>query len=295
MRVMITGSSGFVGKATAERLRGKHEVLEFDLMNGCDIRDHSRVDHFVKETGPNRILHLAAIARFSDADADPVTAHEINTVGTANVAAVAEKYKVPLIYGSTGSVYMPLKREVPITEEFPAFGNSVYGCSKYFGELYVNRIKTPWMILRYAHLYGSAKKLHGLIGGFVDKIQAGHKPVLFGGQQSNDFTYITDVVKANMAALEAPPFAWNQVYNIGTGVEVTAEKAGKMVCDALRYTGGIEIKEQRGVDPDRFVYDVSKAERMLGFVADYSLQSGLHDMFHHGEPMVIDLAKEAFG
>ncbi len=279
MRVLVTGDKGFVGAYTANLLCARgHWVIGYDLMCGRDIRDVEQLYRVVDAEKPDRILHLAAIARFADADANPMLAHETNVLGTANVAAVVRKLHIPLVYSSTGSVYMPIKEKPPITEAFQACGNSVYGCTKYLGELYVRQANVPYIILRYAHLYGHEKRMHGLIGGFLDRIQRGMAPTLYGGRQSNDFTYIADVAKANVLALEAPWDKWHQVYNIGTGEELTAEHAGRLVCDVWGYKGHIEIKEQRTVDPDRFVFDCSKAERMLQFKAEYDFRRGLEDM-----------------
>jgi nucleoside-diphosphate-sugar epimerase len=278
VRVLVTGDKGFVGAATRKLLIARgHEVIGYDIMDGFDIRDALQLDSVVTANKPSRILHLAAIARFSDADANPQLAHETNVIGTANVAAVARKHHIPLVYSSTGSVYMPIKQKPPITEAFAACGNSVYGCTKYLGECYVTKA-VPHIILRYAHLYGQEKRFHGLIGGFLARIERGLAPTLYGGKQSNDFTYITDVAKANVMALEAAWDKWNQAYNIGTGEELSAEAAGKIICEAWGYEGEIEMKEQRTVDPDRFVFDCSKAERMLGFKADYDFRAGLEDM-----------------
>lgn len=277
MRILVTGGRGFVGHATIQQSQGT-EWYSYDLMDNLDIRDKEQFADAVEKLKPKRILHLAAIARFADADADPVKAFETNVLGTKNVAEVASEKHIPLVYSSTGSVYMPVKQKPPITEDFSACGNSVYGCTKYAGELYVRQSKAPWIILRYAHLYGQEKRFHGLIGGFISRIERGLAPTLYGGKQSNDFTYITDVARANVVALEASWDKWNQVYNIGTGEELSAEDAGKAVCEAWGYEGQVEIKEQRTVDPDRFVFDCSKAERMLGFKAQFSFKAGLEDM-----------------
>jgi UDP-glucose 4-epimerase len=174
---------------------------------------------------------------------------------------------------------MPIKQSPPINEDFNAMGNSVYGVTKHLGELYTKRFASPWIILRYAHLYGKEKRMHGLIGGFLERIERGLAPTLYGGKQSNDFTYIKDVARANYLALTSPWDKWNSIYNIGTGEELTAERAGKIICEATGYKGKIEKKDQRTVDPDRFVYDCSKAERMLGFKAEYNFKDGLFDMF----------------
>ena len=248
-------------------------------MENKDIRDGEQFELCVREWKINRILHLAAIARFADADNDPLLAHETNVLGTKNVALVAAKYHIPIVYASTGSVYMPITEVPPITEEFKAQGNSVYGCTKRQGELYIQKLGNPWIILRYAHLYGKEKRMHGLIGGYLDRINRGLAPTLYGGKQSNDFTYVKDVARANYLALTAPWDKWNQVYNIGTGEELTAEDAGKIICSAAGYKGKVERKEQRTVDPDHFVYDTTKAEKFLGFKAEFSFKKGMADMF----------------
>ena len=280
MKVLITGIKGFVGTETAKLFKEKGlEVVGYDLMDSQDIRDLDQLDWFIGKEKPDRILHLAAIARFSDADKDPKLAFETNVLGTKNMTEIASKYHIPLVYSSTGSVYMPVKRNPPITEDFEAVGNSVYGCTKNMGEKYVNSGKMPYIILRYAHLYGKEKRHHGLIGGFIERINRGLAPTLYGGKQSNDFTYIKDVAEANYLAVIAPWDKWNQVYNVGTGEEITAEEAGKIICELTGFEGGIETKEGRTVDPERFVYDMSKAEQMLGFKAKFSFREGLKDMF----------------
>lgn len=280
-RVLITGHLGFVGSETAKYFTEKGlDWVGFDIMEGNDIRDLANLEAFIVANKPTRILHLAAIARFAEADKNPQLAHEINVMGTKNIAYVSAKYKIPVVYASTGSVYMPIHEKPPITEEFAACGNSVYGCTKFLGECYIKQHNTPYIILRYAHLYGKEKRMHGLIGGFLDRINRGLAPTLYGGKQSNDFTYILDVARANYLAVTAPWDKWFQIYNIGSGEELTAEQAGKIVCDIAGYRGKIDKKEQRTVDPGRFVYDIKKAHQMLGFKAEYTFKKGMEDMFN---------------
>lgn len=280
MLCLITGDQGFVGTETKKTFKEKRiEVVGYDILSGKDIRDMAQLEREIRLHRPDRILHLAAIARFDEADEDIKLASETNIVGTCNVAVVASKYQIPVIYTSTGSVYMPIKRSPPIREDFEARGNSVYGCTKAIGEKYIQVQEMPWIIFRYAHLYGKEKRMHGLIGGFIDRINRGLSPVLYGGRQSNDFTYIKDVAWANYLAVTAPLDRWKQIYNIGSGEELTAEDAGRMVCEIVGYAGGIETQERRTVDPERFVYDCSKAEKMLGFKAKFKFEDGLRDMF----------------
>lgn len=279
LKVLVTGDKGFVGTETTKYLNEKGiEVVGYDLMDGFDIRDLQQLRQVVAQEKPDRILHLAAIARFDEADANPKRCHETNVIGTMNVVQVAKEGHIPLVYASTGSAYMPIKMTGAITEDFPTMGNSVYGCSKALGEKYVVE-HNPHIILRYAHLYGKEKRYHGLIGGFMARIEHDLEPVLYGGKQSNDFCYIKDVARANYLALTASWDRWNDAYNVGTGEELTAEEAGKIICDAAGYKGNIQIKPQRGVDPDRFYYDMSKTERKLGFKFEYDFEKGLQDMF----------------
>jgi len=173
---------------------------------------------------------------------------------------------------------MPIQSDPPITEDFLTVGNSVYGVTKNLGELFVKQ-SVPFIILRYAHLYGKDKKRHGLIGGFLSRIERGLEPELYGGKQSNDFCYIKDVAQANYLAIISSWDCWNQVYNIGTGEELTAQSAGEIICKTVEYSGKINIKKPREADAQRFVYDISKARNMLGYKPKYSFRQGLKDMF----------------
>ena len=280
-KVMITGHRGFVGAETVRQLEALGvEVIGYDLLEGNDIRDFNQLKAFVELHKPDRILHLAAIARFAEADRNPRLTFETNMVGTSNVARVCQMYHIPLVYSSTGSVYMPVTQEPPITEEFKVMGNSQYGCSKLIGELFVQEVN-PHIILRYSHIYGKEKRGHGLIGGYWARIQRGMKPMLYGGDQSNDFCYVPDIAQANCKALLASWDAWNNIYNIGTGEELTAEEAGDIVCKVTGWKGGVEKVKARIVDPKRFAYDITKAKMMLNYSPQWTFEQGMADMFKY--------------
>lgn len=278
-KVMITGHRGFVGSETVRQLEAVGvEVIGYDILDGNDIRDFNQLKAFVEQEKPDRILHLAAVARFAEADRNPRLTFETNMVGTSNVAQVCKMYHIPLVYSSTGSVYMPITQTPPITEEFKVMGNSQYGCSKLIGELFVQEVN-PHIILRYSHIYGKEKRGHGLIGGYWARIQRGMKPMLYGGDQSNDFCYIPDIAQANVKALLSEWDAWNNIYNIGTGEELTAEEAGEIVCKVTGWTGGVEKVKARIVDPQRFAYDITKAKMMLNYEPQWTFEQGMADMF----------------
>lgn len=280
MKILVTGSKGFVGTETVKLLEeAGHLVIGYDLMDNKDIRDAQQLENVIQEQSPQRILHLAAISRFADADNDPLIAFETNVIGTGHIARLANQYHIPVVYASTGSAIMPLDAfEPPYKEDIRPRGNSVYGCTKAVAEEYVRKNVNPHIILRYSHLYGKEKRYHGLVGGFIERIERGLQPKLHGGEQTNDFMYVKDVARANKIALEATWDKWNQTYHIGTGKELTAKEAGEAVCKVMKYKGKIEVTEQRTVDPGRFCFNVNKAKEMLGFEAEYSFEKGLQDM-----------------
>jgi len=283
MLIGVVGNLGFVGKATTDLLDEKGiKWVGFDLMSSQDIRDKQQFQYWCEHNKPDRILLLAAIARFADADKDPKLAFETNVLGTKNVVDVCKEFHIALIYSSTGSAIMDLQGyESPYKEDIPARGNSPYGCTKAIAEFYVKE-HTPHIILRYAHIYGIGKERHGLIGGFYDRIKRGLEPTLFGGLQQNDFTYISDIVQANYLALTAPWSSFNQTYHIGTGVQLTAKEAGDVICKVLGYGGEIDIKPARGVDPADFCFDITKAKTMLGYEPKFTFKQGLEDMIKKG-------------
>lgn len=283
LRVLITGNRGFVGKETDKLLKEKGiEVIGFDIQNGNqDITDPRSVESAIRLYRPNRILHLAATARFSDARQNPERAVNTNYLGTEIVSIMARKYHIPLVYASTGTVYMPVGSEMPITEEFNADLRDIttpYGFTKRLGELAVMRYASPWIILRYGHLYGAEKRYHGLVGGIYSKIRAGQKPQIWGGEQTNDFAYVKDIAEANYKALTATWENWGEIYNIGTGIEISTKDAAKTICKIFGYKGEPEVTSARGVDPERFVYDISKAKHMIDFHPKWSFEVGLKDM-----------------
>ena len=275
--IFITGHLGFVGKHTVKHLESLgHKVVGYDLIEGNDIRDY---DKLLKMIEPDmKILHLAAVSTFFDADKDPIKVFTVNGLGTENVTRAAkEKGAERVVYSSTGSVYMPVVEDPPLTENHRAMGNSHYACAKRVGELYLLQADIPYVILRYAHLYGQGKEKEGAVGGFIDRMRRGAAPVLYGGKQSNDFCYIKDVVRANELALFTPNI--NEIYNIGTGEETTTEDIFEIMRKISGYNKEFDHKEQRTVDANRFFYDMSKAQKLLGFKPQWDLNKGLNDMW----------------
>lgn len=280
MRIVVTGGSGFIGRATLKELdRIGYKTCNYDIQAGCDIMDLGCLLSIIQEG--DFVLHEAAIARFADADKNPKLAFQVNVLGTENVVKACNYNKAgKLVYASTGSVYMPIDTEMPITEGFRVSGNSVYACSKRMAENIIEQdCKVPWIILRYGHLYGEGKIGHGAIGGFIDKMRKNEAPLLFGGSQTNDFGYALDIVQANVKALFCNESALNNIYNIGTGIELSTKDVFDILADFFNYHKPYEYKPLRSVDPPRFVYDISKAQKLLDYDPRYTFKAGIAHWF----------------
>jgi len=279
MKHIVTGGTGFVGSATIKALEKEGcDVFNFDLLRGYDVCNKQQLENVVQEG--DKILHLAAISRFDFSDLDPPRAFAVNVGGTHNVLEVAKRNKAErVVFSSTGSIYMPVE-SVPIDENHRIEGNSVYGCSKAFADrlcqIFSKDMKV--VILRYPYLYGAGKNWAGIYN-FADRLKKGLEPMIHGGNQTNDFCYIEDIVQANLLALQTENVG---VYNIGSGEEVN-------ICDAvgtIQRTLGTDIEPiivpSRSIDPMRFVYDVSKAKRLLGYEPRFNFEDGIKDYLGKG-------------
>ena len=282
-RVVVTGAAGFIGKHMVKGLKGKgYSVVALDIVESgsqkirgashikCDITED--LSDYIEEG--DKLLHLAAIARFDEAEKDPKLALKVNVQGTLNVVqACIEKGAERLVHSSTGSVY-PKNPPIPITEETERKPSSIYGLTKMMAEdlVFLFGDRLPYIILRYGYIFGKGKN-SGAIGAFLRLLNEGKPPTIYGGRQMNDFIYVKDVVEANILALETP--FTNKVYNIGTGKPTSIYE----VYQACSKIVGTKIKPiivvPRSFDFSDFVYDTSKAERLLGFKAKWSLEEGI--------------------
>ncbi|MFQ6068765.1 MAG: NAD-dependent epimerase/dehydratase family protein [Candidatus Bathyarchaeia archaeon] len=288
--MIVTGANGFIGTHTVRELLKEgynveavdiktERLKEFSNNKRCVIRNMDILDEDFKnliEMG-DKVLHLAAVARFGTAAANPQLAVRVNVEGTLNViGACIEKKADRLVYSSTGSVYS-LNAPVPIREDAPREPSSVYGLTKKMAEdwimFYGNQL--PYVVLRYGYIYGKGKDW-GAIGAFIKKLSNNQRPVVFGGDQTNDFVYVKDVVRANMLALETQ--YTNQAYNIGTARAVSIRDVCEYCIKAMKSDLKMKIEPARTFDYPIFVYDISKARTLLRFEPEWNVLDGITDM-----------------
>lgn len=290
MKVVVTGANGFIGTHTARQLldRGDH-VVALDLNTeglskffqhnrNCEIVQCDIVSDRLKNhvSQGDKVLHLAAIPRFDAAEQNPQKAVRVNVEGTLNVVqACIEKKAERLVYSSTGSVYSR-DAPVPIREDAPREPSNIYGLTKKQAEDWIRMYgdRLPYVILRYGYIYGRGKDW-GAVGAFLRRLKEGKRPAVFGGKQTNDFIYVKDVVQANLLALETPLL--NQIYNIGSGRAKSIKDVCEMCIKAVKSNLTMEIKPARMFDFPVFVYDISKAQTLLGFEPKWNILDGIED------------------
>lgn len=290
MKVVVTGANGFVGLHTVKGLLDAgYDVLAVDITDSklktefkenkrCTITTMNILDEDFKNVikKGDKVLHLAAIARFDQAKQNPQRAVKVNIEGTLNIIqACIEKKAERLVYSSTGSVYSH-DAPIPIREDAKREPDSIYGLTKKQAEewIFLYGENLPYIILRYGYIYGKDKDW-GAVGAFLKRLKQGKRPLIFGGKQTNDFIYIKDIVQANLLALETEHT--RQAFNIGSGRATSIKDVCEQCIDAMGSNLTMEIKPARAFDFPVFVYDISKAQTLLNFEPKWNLQKGIKD------------------
>jgi UDP-glucose 4-epimerase len=308
MRALVTGGAGFIGSNLADALldrgdevtvvdnlaSGKRENLTGALVRGAafeeaDIRDAGRMRAVLSATRPDIVFHLAAQIDVRKSIEDPAWDAGVNVVGTVNVLQAARETGVKRVVNtSTGGAIYGDADVTPTPESAPSRPMAAYGQSKFCAEAYCGWYERLYglssVILRYGNVYGPRQDPHGeagVVAIFCGKLLSGETPIIYGdGRQTRDYTFVGDVVAANLAAAAHPEA--HGAYNIGTGTESTVVD----VLTALREAAGLgedELEPQfapaRTGELQRSSLDVTRARTELGFTADTDRVTGMKPTF----------------
>ncbi len=249
MKILVTGGAGFIASHIADAfLEAGHSVFIIDnLLSGfeknvnpkavfitADIRDKSLSELFEKEKF-DVVNHHAAQMDVRRSVSDPAFDADTNILGTINLLQNAVKNNVKkFMFASTGGAIYGEQEYFPADEKHPTAPLSPYGISKLAVEKYLFFYKVQYdlkySILRYANIYGPRQNPHGeagVVAIFSKKLINGEQPVINGnGGQTRDYTYVMDVVKANLLALNDTV---SDIYNVGTGRETNVNELFSMI------------------------------------------------------------------
>jgi len=293
--VCITGGAGFIGSHVADaHLAAGRRVLIIDNLSGgkrenvpegaelhvLDIRSEEAAD-LVRNAGVEILVHHAAQMDVRRSVEDPVFDAEVNILGSLNLAEAARRGGVrQIIFASTGGAIYGEQDYFPADEKHPARPVSPYGVSKLSFERYLFYYFVTYGLnatcLRYANVYGERQNPHGeagVVAIFLNRLLGGQAPTINGeGLQTRDYVHVSDVVRANLAAVGRPGF---NIYNVGTGIETSVVDLYKEIARAL----GTDLQAQHGPgkqgEQQRSVVDGGLGRRELGLPQPIPLSEGL--------------------
>ncbi len=304
MKVLVTGGAGFIGSHLAEgMLAAGHQVVVVDnestgkrenVPSGAayirvDVTDLRKLEAAF-ERGIDALCHIAGQVSIIRSFTDPVADLHTNVQGTVNVLQLCLKYKVPrLIYASSMTNYGQTE-VLPIPETHPCEPTSYYGITKYAAERYVHttarRIDLDFDFqvtsLRMYNVYGPRQALdnpyQGVLGIFLGNLLRKEPIVIFGdGEQSRDFIYISDVVRAWVTALDNEA-TFGNVFNIGSGQRLTINQLADAVLGAFhqsRSTWDVKYLPARPGEQRHVEADISCAISAMGWTPAVSFEDGL--------------------
>lgn len=309
MKALVTGGGGFIGSHIVMRLLdGGHEVRviddfstgrkenlagaagRIDLREG-DLRDPDAVRGAVE--GVDWVFHEAALPSVARSVEDPLSTNAVNVQGTLQLLLAARDAGVRrVVYAASSSAYGDTPT-LPKIETMPPSPLSPYALQKYAGEQYCVMFSRLYgletVALRYFNVFGPRQDPAGfysaVIPRFIVQLARGEKPTVFGdGEQSRDFTYIDNVVDANLLAAERSE-AVGEVINVACGERITLNRLLAELCDILGVDIPAEHAPPRAGDVRHSLADISKAHRLLGYEPGIALREGLERtaaFFHPG-------------
>ena len=296
---LVTGGAGFIGSHLVERLVAASEQVRVldDLSTGraenlescerrIDFREASILDvQAVRSAmeGVRYVLHQAALPSVPRSIRDPWTTNRVNVEGTLNVLQAARDAGVDrVVCASSSSVYGDTPT-LPKVETMTPSPRSPYAVSKLAVEHYCQVFFSVYgleaVALRYFNVFGPRQdpesEYAAVIPRFISALVAGRRPIVYGdGSQSRDFTYVTNVVDANLLAARAPKGA-GEAYNIAFGKQTTLNELLALLSEILERAFGPDYRPPREGDVLHSLAEISKAKRDFGYAPHVSLREGL--------------------
>jgi UDP-glucose 4-epimerase len=309
MQILVTGGAGFIGGHLAERfVSNGHDVVvldNFDPFYDIRIKEHTvdicreqatngdgtyqlvegdvRNTDLVTELVSNAeyVYHQAAQAGVRPSVKNPRKYDEVNVDGTLNVLDAARNTGIKrVVFASSSSVY-GRPEYLPYDEVHPTTPVSPYGASKLAAERYVcayNKVyDLPTVALRYFTVYGPRMRPNMAISNFVSRCLNGDSPIVYGdGTQTRDFTYIEDIVDANVRLITESA-ADGETLNIGSTDNIEILTLAKEIRDQLAPELDIGFADRHDADAEHTHSDISKANELLNYEPSRTIRDGVED------------------
>jgi UDP-glucose 4-epimerase len=296
--ILISGGAGFIGSNLAEKLAQDNTVVIVDDFSTGNRRNLSGLGKMPNVTcvessilnldvltdvckGVDFVFHEAAIPSVPRSIANPLASNQANITGTLNMLLAARDNRVKkVVFASSSSVY----GDTPVLPKVETMGPnpmSPYALTKLAGEHYCHLFSQlyglPTIALRYFNVYGPrqdpASQYSAVISKFIAMVDRGEAPTIFGdGTQKRDFTYVSDVVQANILAAESDATG---VANVGTGITTSVNEVAQLIIKSIGSgsLSPLHLPPRKGDVKDSLA-DISKA-RAFGYSPRFSLAEGL--------------------
>ncbi|MEX2613369.1 MAG: SDR family oxidoreductase [Gaiellaceae bacterium] len=300
MKVLVTGGAGFIGSNVVRALLGRGDDVrvldnfstgnranlaglggDVELVEG-ELRSYERVHNAVR--GIEAVFHLGALGSVPRSVQDPLTSSAVNVEGTLNVLLAARDEGIRrVVFASSSSIYGN-QAELPLRESMAPDPISPYGVAKLAAERYCVSFSRVYdtleaVVLRYFNVFGPRQdprsQYAAVVPLFITAIAAGEPVTIFDdGEQSRDFTYVDNVVAANLLAADAEG-ASGQIFNVSAGAPTSVNGLAEAIGRLL----GKEVERRylppRPGDLRNSWADVSEARNVLGYETSVSLEDGL--------------------
>ena len=288
---LVTGGCGFIGSHIVDELvKRNHKVIAIDDLSAKenekfyfnDEAQYYKYDITKDESSTlfkdiDNVFHLAARSRIQPTIDSPGQCFEVNTVGTQRVLEWSRLNGVKnFVYSSTSSLYGH-QNQIPFNPNMPTDCLNPYSMSKWMGEqickLYSQLYNFNSTTLRYFNVYGPREPIKGqyapVVGLFKRQSAEGKSMTIVGdGEQRRDFTYIDDIVEANMKAIAVDPFniKGNKIYNVGTGKNYSIKEVAEMI------GGPIKKIDSRPAEVSETLADITETTKDLSWSPRFSLE-----------------------